>query len=87
MFMNAASAASDLNVDLVYQDITTGMSQLEQQMTTALNSIASNPQPSPQQLAVFQYQTNMWTNLIQMESSIFKVLGDTTKQVVTNMGT
>ncbi|MFN7095788.1 MAG: EscF/YscF/HrpA family type III secretion system needle major subunit [Burkholderiales bacterium] len=62
-----------------------GLQQLDQQLTQAMQQIANNPSPSPKDLAIFQAQMQMYTNLIQMESSIFKVYGDTTRQVVTNM--
>jgi type III secretion apparatus needle protein len=62
-----------------------GLQQLDQQLTQAMQQIANNPSPSPKDLAIFQAQMQMYTNLIQMESSIFKVYGDTTRQIVTNM--
>lgn len=62
-----------------------GLQQLDQQLTQAMQQIANNPSPNPKDLAVFQAQVQMYTNLIQMESSIFKRYGDVMQQVVTNM--
>lgn len=62
-----------------------GLQQLDQQLTQAMQQLSNNPSPNPKDLAIFQAQMQMYTNMIQMESSIFKMYGDTTRQVVTNM--
>ena len=63
-----------------------GISQLESQLQQSLTDLQNNPQPSMQQLTEFQMQMSLWTNMVQMESSITKVYGDTMKQVVMNIG-
>ena len=71
-------------------DVTSEMSvpigNMEQQMNQALQALQNNPAPTTTQLATFQAQQAIWSSIVQMESSITKVMGDTMKQVVTNMG-
>lgn len=75
-----------VNLININDSIGSGINQLDSQISQALGDLASNPNPSPAQLVQLQYQVQLWSNLIQMESSINKVFGDTEKQVVTNMG-
>jgi hypothetical protein len=55
-------------------------------MAVTLDSLQNNPNPSQQDLIIFQANMQLWSNMISMESSITKVYGDTMKQVVNNMG-
>jgi type III secretion apparatus needle protein len=58
----------------------------EQAMYAQLAQLQSNPNPSQQQLVVFQANMQIWAAMIELESSIVKTFGDAMKQVVTNMG-
>lgn len=78
------------NSQLSFTDVTQTMggaiSIQENQIMQTLQTIQNNPDIPTAQLAVFQANLQLWSNMIQMESSIIKVYGDTMKQVVTNMG-
>lgn len=78
--------AASFNLNDVVTAIGPALSQQEQQLNMQLNQLQSNPSPDPASLAIFQANLSTWTNLVQMESSIVKDYGDTTKQVVTNIG-
>ena len=77
---------SMFNLENVTNVLGSGVSQIEQQMEQQLSQLNSNPNPSPQALASFQAILQIWSSMINMESSIIKTYGDTMKQVVTNMG-
>ena len=63
------------------------ISQQESQLQTTLQQIqADGSNVSQGTLVAFQARLQLWSSLIQMESSIVKVYGDTMKQVVSNMG-
>ena len=85
MFNPGASAGS-FNMFNVTAQMGVSTSSVEQQMNQALQALQSNPAPSPNQLAEFQAQMAVWSSIITMESSITKVMGDTMKSIVTNMG-
>jgi hypothetical protein len=77
---------SSLNLDNISNFFGGGLSQAETQIQQMLSQLQSSQNVSPAQLALFQMQFQLWSNLILQESSMFKVVGDTTKQIVTNMG-
>jgi type III secretion apparatus needle protein len=62
------------------------LAQQEQQLNMQLTELQNSPNPSQQDLVVFQANLQLWTNLLQLESSIIKIYGDTMKQVVNNAG-
>ena len=75
-----------LTMDQITTPISNGVGQLETQITSALNQMATNPSPSPQSIAILQSQIQLWTGLITAESSLIKNVGDTMKTVAQNMG-
>lgn len=77
---------SAFTLNNVVNDMSSSTNQLEGQMNGMLEQIQNNPNPSQGQLLQFQAVLQIWTSLINMESSIIKVYGDTMKQVVSNMG-
>jgi type III secretion apparatus needle protein len=77
---------SMFNLENVTTAMGNGVQQLEQQLYSAMSQLQNNPNPSAGDLVIFQAQLLLWSNLIQMESSITKIYGDTMKQIVTNMG-
>lgn len=78
--------ASNCTLTEITNSMGGAINQQESQITSTLSQIQNNPDVSPSQLVVFQANLQLWSNLIQMESSIVKVYGDTMKQVVNNMG-
>lgn len=80
------TGANTFTLQSITNQLGSATQQMEQQMNAELSQLQSNPNPSQQDLVVFQATLQIWTNLIQMESSITKVYGDAMKQVVTNMG-
>ncbi len=80
-----AQASAGMDMNSVNQEMGSGIQQLESQLAQQMNEIGQTTNPSESQLAVFQGNVQLWTNLINMESSIFKVVGDTMKTIVTNM--
>lgn len=77
---------SAFTMETVGQACGDGIAQLEQSLSASLTQIQNNPNPSMSQLATFQANLQLWSGMIQMESSIVKNYGDTMKQVVSNMG-
>lgn len=75
-----------LTMDQITTPISNGVGQLEAQINTALNSMATNPSPSPQNMAILQANIQLWTGMITAESSLIKQVGDTLKTVAQNMG-
>lgn len=75
-----------LTMDEITTPISNGVGQLESQINSALNQVATNPSPSPQNLAILQANIQLWTGMITMESSLIKQVGDTMKSVAQNMG-
>lgn len=77
---------SVFTLDTMNQQISTSIQGLENQLNQTLNYISANPAGVSQaQLVVFQANIQLWSNMIQLESSAIKVYGDTMKQTVTNM--
>jgi type III secretion protein F len=71
----------------ITQTMSNAISQQEAQLQTTLQQIQSDGSNlSQSQLVAFQARLQLWSSLIQMESSVVKVYGDTMKQVVSNMG-
>ncbi len=77
---------SSFTFETVTDTLGNSIGQIEQQLYAQLSELENNPNPSEQDIVVFQANMQLWSNLINMESSIIKVYGDTMKQVVTNMG-
>ncbi|MCE2705582.1 MAG: EscF/YscF/HrpA family type III secretion system needle major subunit [Proteobacteria bacterium] len=84
--MALVSQTSMFNLDTVTSQMGSAVQSQEGQMAVTLNSLQNNPNPSQQDLIIFQANMQLWSNMISMESSITKVYGDTMKQVVNNMG-
>lgn len=84
--MSLPMFASNFTLDSVTTQLGNALQPEEMNLNAELQQLQSNPNPSQQDLVIFQATMQIWTNLIQMESSIVKVYGDTMKQVVTNMG-
>lgn len=85
--MSFTATPSNITMDAVFDNIGPGMQQLEDKMSAMMQQIQSNPAPSQSDLLQFQALTSMWSNLIQLQSSVLKVMGDTAKTVVNNTGT
>ena len=81
---NSQSNAVDLTS--MVDPINNGLAQLEQDMEAMLQDIQNNPTPSQAELLQFQTMVAMWSNLVQLESSVIKQYGDAIKQVVINTG-
>ncbi|MDQ5921066.1 MAG: Type secretion needle MxiH, YscF, SsaG, EprI, PscF, EscF [Pseudomonadota bacterium] len=77
---------SNFTFETVTNTMGNSIGGMEEQMYSQLADLENNPNPSEQDLEVFQANMQIWSNLINMESSIIKVYGDTMKNVVTNMG-
>ncbi|MBP9742970.1 MAG: hypothetical protein KBD37_06405 [Burkholderiales bacterium] len=77
---------SNFSFETVTNTFGNSIGGMEQQMYSQLSDLENNPNPSEQDLEIFQANMSLWSNLINMESSIIKVYGDTMKNVVTNMG-
>jgi hypothetical protein len=84
--MALVSQTSMFNLDTVTSQMGSAVQSQEGQMAVTLDSLQNNPNPSQQDLIIFQANMQLWSNMISMESSITKVYGDTMKQVVNNMG-
>lgn len=80
------AAPSNFTFETVTNTLGNSIGQMEQQMYAQLSELENNPNPSEQDMVIFQTNMQLWSNLINMESSIIKVYGDTMKQIVTNMG-
>ena len=84
--MALVSQTSMFNLDTLTSQMGSAVQSQEGQMAVTLDSLQNNPNPSQQDLIIFQANMQLWSNMISMESSITKVYGDTMKQVVNNMG-
>ena len=80
-----AGSSSNFNFSNVIGTLGSGLAPIENSMMSTMQQIQSNPNPSPQQLVVFQAQLQLYNTVITMESSVSKEMGDTMKSVVTNM--
>lgn len=78
------NAGAGINLDEIQNTVGNGASQLETQLNETMEQISANPSPSAAQLTEFQANLQLWSNMIQLESSIYKVFNDSIKQVVTN---
>lgn len=85
--MSFVANPSSVTIDSVFENFTPGMQQLEDKMSGMMQQIQNNPAPSQADLVQFQALVSQWSNLIQLQSSILKVMGDTAKTVVNNTGT
>lgn len=79
-------AGSGFNMFNVTQQMGTAINQMSTQIEQNLANIQQDPNPNPADLAVFQMQLSIWSNLIQLESTVIKVYGDTMNKVIMNMG-
>ena len=80
------SPPSNFTFESITDTLGSSIGQMEQQMYSQMSELENNPNPSEQDLVIFQTNMQLWSNLINMESSIIKVYGDTMKTIVTNMG-
>lgn len=71
------------------QDVVNNFNVATDKLETNLNGIiakiSNNPNPSMKDLTTLQYTLQMYTNLINIESSVLRLYGDTMKTVGTNM--
>ncbi len=77
---------SNFTFESITDTVGNSIGQIEEQMYAQMAELENNPNPSEQDMIIFQTNMQLWSNLINMESSIIKVYGDTMKTVVTNMG-
>jgi len=81
-----ANAQVGLNLTDVSGTMTNAIAQQSSNIMSQLNSIQSDgANVSPAQLVQMQAYVQLWSSMIELESSIVKVYSDTMKQVVTNM--
>jgi len=85
--MSFTAPQGTVTLDSVFTNMGPGIQQLEDKMNAMLQQIQSNPAPSQSDLIQFQALTSTWSNIIQLQSSLLKVMGDTAKTVVNNTGT
>lgn len=83
--MAVASAQVGLNLTDISGTMTNAIQQQSSNIMSQLNSIqADGANVSPAQLVQMQAYVQLWSSMIELESSIVKVYSDTMKQVVTN---
>jgi type III secretion apparatus needle protein len=84
--MAIANAQVGLNLTDVSGTMTNAIEQQSSNIMSQLNSIqADGANVSPAQLVQMQAYVQLWSSMIELESSIVKVYSDTMKQVVTNI--
>lgn len=84
--MTVASAQVGLDLTDISGTMTNAIAQQSSNIMSQLNSIqADGANISPAQLVQMQAYVQLWSSLIELESSVVKVYSDTMKQVVTNM--
>ena len=79
------NGSDEVNFNNVTQLVGNAIAPVENSMMTTMQNMQNNPNPSPEQLTVFQAQVQMYSTLINLQSSFNKVIGDTMKSVVSNM--
>lgn len=77
---------SQFNLNNVTNMIGGGLSGVENSMMQMLQQIQSEPNPSMTDLLAFQMNLQVYSSMIQLDSSIIKIYGDTMKQIVVNTG-
>ena len=83
--MAIANANVGLNLTDISGTMTNAIQQQSSNIMSQLNSIqADGANVSPAQLVQMQAYVQLWSSMIELESSIVKVYSDTMKQVVTN---
>lgn len=83
--MAIANANVGLNLTDISGTMTNAIQQQSSNIMSQLNSIqADGANVSPAQLVQMQAYVQLWSSMIELESSIVKVYSDTMKQVVQN---
>ena len=74
----------NLTVGSVSQTMNNSLQPEEEALMTAMNNMG--PNPSPLAMMNMQAQLSNWSNLLMADSSITKLIGDTTKSITQNIG-
>ena len=77
---------SGMTMDLVQNALQPAADSVSAQMEQMMSEIQNNPDPSPTDMAIFQANMQVYTSIIEMNSSITESLGSMMKQVATNIG-
>jgi hypothetical protein len=77
---------STVNMDSISGSFGQGLQQIEGDLQSMMNKIQHDPNPSQQDLMMLQSLTVKWQGLVQIETGILKLFGDTMSKVAMNIG-
>jgi type III secretion apparatus needle protein len=75
---------SDFSLSDVFMTIGSGVQGLEAQMLSQIEQLGNDP--TPEQLATYQYLMMEWQTLLGLLTQVVKSEGDTQKQIAQNIG-
>ena len=78
---------SQININDINNSFSEGTQTIENNMSTLVTKIQNEADPSQSDLMSLQTITIQWQAMIQAESALIKGIGDTLKQVISNVGT
>lgn len=87
MSMPFQNTQSLLTIDGVATSFAGGANDLEQRISSIVDSLQNNPSLSQGQVIAMQQLIAQYTALLTLESSIIKQYGDTLKSIAQNVGT
>ncbi|MDD3266732.1 MAG: EscF/YscF/HrpA family type III secretion system needle major subunit [Burkholderiales bacterium] len=84
MSIYVPTVGSYFDMSQVFATVGGSIESLESQMLTSIQALGNNP--TPEQLAQYQYLTIQWQTQVSMLTNSIKSYGDTQKQVAQNIG-
>ena len=79
-------AYSEMTMDMVQDALNPAADVVSAQLQTQMTALESNPDPSPTDLAIFQANMQIYTSIMEMNSSVTESMGSMMKQIATNIG-